>query len=92
MRFIKTIKILEFFLKYAGKLWEKPELEPEYLTSWSRCRTKMDRLRNTGHYNKYTVIENNIRCFVSANYFCDSGASHSCECGSESKNNVTKFF
>jgi hypothetical protein len=39
------MKIVEFFLILLGK-W--PEPEPEFLTSWSRSRTKMDRLRNTG--------------------------------------------
>jgi hypothetical protein len=51
---LKTMKIVDFFLIIWGKLSEL-ELEPEYLTSWSRrwsrswSRTKMDRLRNTGH-------------------------------------------
>jgi hypothetical protein len=45
--FLKTIKIVEFFLIIWGKL---SELEPEFLTSWSRSwsRKKMERLRNTG--------------------------------------------
>jgi hypothetical protein len=43
--FSKTMKIIEFFLIILGKLSEP---EPEFLTSWSRSRTKMDRLRNTG--------------------------------------------
>jgi hypothetical protein len=38
------MKIVEFFLIIWGK-WSEPE--PEFLTSWSRSRTKMDRLRNT---------------------------------------------
>jgi hypothetical protein len=48
--FLKTMKIVEFFLFIWGKLSElEPEPEPEFLTSWSRSwsRTKMDRLRNT---------------------------------------------
>jgi hypothetical protein len=48
--FLKTMKIVEFFLIIWGQLSEL-ELEPEFLTSWSRSwswsRTKMDRLRNT---------------------------------------------
>jgi hypothetical protein len=40
--FVKTIKIVDFFLIIWGKL---SELEPEFFTSWSR--TKMDLLRNT---------------------------------------------
>jgi hypothetical protein len=46
--FLKTMKIVEFFLIIWGKLSEL-EPEPEFLTSWaqSRSRTKMDRLRNT---------------------------------------------
>jgi hypothetical protein len=39
------MKIVEFFLNIWGK-WP----EPEFLTSWSRSRTKMDRLRNTDSY------------------------------------------
>jgi hypothetical protein len=40
---------VEFFLIIWGKLSElELEPEPEFLTSWSRSRTKMDRLRNTG--------------------------------------------
>jgi hypothetical protein len=31
-----------------------PEPEPEFLTSWSRSRTKMDRLRNT-EFNNYIL-------------------------------------
>jgi hypothetical protein len=47
--FLKTMKIVEFFLMIWGKL---SELEQEFLRSWSRSwsRTKMDRLRNTGLY------------------------------------------
>jgi hypothetical protein len=41
------VKIVEFFLIIWGK-WSELELEPEFLTSWSRSRTKMNRLRNTG--------------------------------------------
>jgi hypothetical protein len=41
------MKIVEFFLIIRGK-WSELEPEPEFLTSWSRSRTKMDRLRNTG--------------------------------------------
>jgi hypothetical protein len=46
--FLKTMKIVEFFLIIWEKLFEL-EPEPELLTSWSRSwsRTKMDRLRNT---------------------------------------------
>jgi hypothetical protein len=48
--FLKTMKIVEFFLIIWGKLSEL-EPEPEFLTSWSRSRnwsrTKMDRLHNT---------------------------------------------
>jgi hypothetical protein len=47
MNVFETMKIVEFFLF----TWEKwSELEPKFLTSWSRSwsRTKMDRLRNTG--------------------------------------------
>jgi hypothetical protein len=54
--FLKTVKIVEFFLIIWGKLSEL-EPEPEFLTSWSRSRswsrTKMDRLRNTAH--KYVL-------------------------------------
>jgi hypothetical protein len=42
------MKIVEFFLSTG--IWGKwPESEPEFLTSWSRrrSRTKMDRIRNT---------------------------------------------
>jgi hypothetical protein len=42
------MKIYEFFLIIWGKLSEL-EPEPEFLTSWSWSRTKMDRLRNTGN-------------------------------------------
>jgi hypothetical protein len=42
--FLKTMKIVEFFLIIWGKLSEL-EPEPQFLTSWSRI--KMDRLRNT---------------------------------------------
>jgi hypothetical protein len=50
------MKIFDFFLKYMGKmdgaeifdkLEPEPEPEPKFLTSWSRSRTKLDRLRNT---------------------------------------------
>jgi hypothetical protein len=53
--FLKTMKIVEFFLILWGKLSEV-EPEPEFLTSWSRSwsRTKMDRLRNTA-YNVISV-------------------------------------
>jgi hypothetical protein len=44
--FLKAMKIVEFFLIIWRKLSEL-EPEPEFLTSWSRSRTKMDRLRNT---------------------------------------------
>jgi hypothetical protein len=53
MAFLQTMKIVEFFFITWGKLSEL-EPEPEFLTSWSRrrsrswTRTKMDRLRNTG--------------------------------------------
>jgi hypothetical protein len=49
------MKIFDFFRKYMGKMvgagaeiFDKLETEPKFLTSWSRSRTKMDRLRNTG--------------------------------------------
>jgi hypothetical protein len=45
--FLKTIIIVEFFLIIWGK-WSELEPEPEFSTSWSRSRTKMDQLRNTG--------------------------------------------
>jgi hypothetical protein len=45
------MKIVEFFLIIWGK-WPELEPEPEFLTSWSRSHTKMDRLRNTGHNTK----------------------------------------
>jgi hypothetical protein len=48
--FLKTMKIVEFFIIIWGKLSEL-EPEPEFFTSWSRSRTKMDRLRNTAHVN-----------------------------------------
>jgi hypothetical protein len=41
------MKIIGVFLIIWGKGAEV-ETEPEFLTSWSRGRTKMDRLRNTG--------------------------------------------
>jgi hypothetical protein len=46
--FLKTMKTIEFFFIIWEKLSEL-ELEPEFLTSWSRSwsRTEMDRLRNT---------------------------------------------
>jgi hypothetical protein len=48
--FLKTMKIVEFFLIIWGKMSEL-EPEPEFLTSWSRSRSwsrkKMDQLRNT---------------------------------------------
>jgi hypothetical protein len=51
--FLKTMKIIEFFLIIRGKLSElELEPEPEFLTSWSRSRTKIDRLRNS-FYNCY---------------------------------------
>jgi hypothetical protein len=52
------MKIFDFFRNYMGKMvgavaeiFDKlePEPEPKILTSWSRSRTKMDRLRNTAH-------------------------------------------
>jgi hypothetical protein len=46
---LKTMKIVEFFLTIWGKLSEL-EPEPEFLISWSRSRTKMDRLRNTDRF------------------------------------------
>jgi hypothetical protein len=46
MIFFETMKIVEFFLITWGK-WSELEAEPEFLTSWSRSRTKMDWLRNT---------------------------------------------
>jgi hypothetical protein len=50
------MKIFDFLKrKYMGKMvgagaeiFDKLEPEPKFLTSWSRSRTKMDRLRNTG--------------------------------------------
>jgi hypothetical protein len=50
--FLKTMKIVEVFLIILGKF---SELEPEFLTSWSRSmsRTKMDRLCNTGSDSLY---------------------------------------
>jgi hypothetical protein len=55
--FLKTMKIVEFYLMVWGKLFEL-EPEPEFLTSWSRSRswswTKIDRLRNTAGYLSYT--------------------------------------
>jgi hypothetical protein len=33
------------------EIFDKLEPEPKFLTSWSRSRTKMDRLRNTGTYS-----------------------------------------
>jgi hypothetical protein len=54
--FLKTMKIVEFFLIIREKLSEL-EPEPEFLTSWSRSwsRTKMDRLRNTGLEDKIRI-------------------------------------
>jgi hypothetical protein len=50
----ETMNIFDFFLKFMGtvvgagaKIFAKLEPEPKFLTSWSRSRTKMDRLRNT---------------------------------------------
>jgi hypothetical protein len=40
------MKIVEIFLIIWGK-WSELEQEPEFLTSWSRSRTKMDQRRNT---------------------------------------------
>jgi hypothetical protein len=47
-KFLKTMKIVEFFLIIGGKLSEL-EPGPEFFTSFSRSwsRTKMDWLRNT---------------------------------------------
>jgi hypothetical protein len=45
-KFLKPFKF-EFFLIIWGK-WSEPE--PEFLTSLSRSRTIMDRLRNTDKY------------------------------------------
>jgi hypothetical protein len=49
------MKIIQFFLKYMGKMvgagaeiFDALEPEPNFLTSWSLSRTEMDRLRNTG--------------------------------------------
>jgi hypothetical protein len=36
--------------------WSKLEPELEFLTSWSRSRTKMDRLRNTARDNDSTAV------------------------------------
>jgi hypothetical protein len=39
--------------KMAGAgIFDKLEPEPKFLTSWSRSRTKIDRLRNTGKISK----------------------------------------
>jgi hypothetical protein len=50
------MKIFDFFRKYMGKMvgagakiFDTLEPEPKFLTSWSRSRTKMDRLRNTDY-------------------------------------------
>jgi hypothetical protein len=51
------MKIVEFFLITGTGIWGKwckLEPEPEFLTSWSWSRTKMDRLRNTGF--KFIII------------------------------------
>jgi hypothetical protein len=51
--------IFNFFRKYMGKMvgagaeiFDKlePETELKFLTSWSRSRTKMNRLRNTAFF------------------------------------------
>jgi hypothetical protein len=36
----------------GAEIFDKLEPEPKFKTSWSRSRTKMDRLRNTGQYLK----------------------------------------
>jgi hypothetical protein len=70
------MKFFEFFRKCMGKMvgagagakiFDKLELEqePKFLTSWSRSRTKMDRLRNTvykGNFYKDAVAENLGKC------------------------------
>jgi hypothetical protein len=60
------MKIVEFFLIIWGKCFEL-DPEPEFLTSWSRSRTKMDRLCNTvcmsndndtGKFLTYEILTN----------------------------------
>jgi hypothetical protein len=55
---IETMNIFEFFRKYVGKMvgaggeiFDRLEPEPKFLTSWSRSRTEIDRLRNTAFSN-----------------------------------------
>jgi hypothetical protein len=57
------MKIFDFFRKYMGKMvgagaeiFDKLEPEPKFLTSWSRSRTKMDRLRNTASIDDLCYI------------------------------------
>jgi hypothetical protein len=64
------MKIFDFFRKYMGKMvgagagiFDKLEPEPKFLTSWSRSRTKMDRLRNTACKSKYNSIAD-PGCFI----------------------------
>jgi hypothetical protein len=62
------MKIFDFFQKYMGKMvgtgaeiFYKLEPDPKFLTSWSqsqtRSRTKMDRLRNTGHMHLRLTVQ-----------------------------------
>jgi hypothetical protein len=61
------MKIFVYFRKYMGKMvgaeaeiFAKLEPEPKFLTSRSRSRTKMDRLRNTA-YNWLNVCWQDVR-------------------------------
>jgi hypothetical protein len=54
------MKIVEFFLIIRGK-WS--ELEPEFLTSWSRSwsSTKIDRLCNTAFFYRNMIFKIRIK-------------------------------
>jgi hypothetical protein len=66
------MKIFDFFRKYMGKMvgagaeiFDKLEPEPKFLTSWSRSRTKMDRLRNTGPRSKFLLLASESKTYDS---------------------------
>jgi hypothetical protein len=65
---IYVFKNMNIFLNHENRWifkikWEKlSELAPEFLTSWSRSRTKMDQLRNTdqNRYRQLRIINEDL--------------------------------
>jgi hypothetical protein len=62
--FLKPLIFFYFIRKYMGKM---VGAGAEILTSWSRSRTKMDQLRNTGYGNGTPLVSwSGLKIF---NYF-----------------------